>query len=111
VEANVSGLDIAREGARSRPLSRNPRGKKLKIERKKPRPKRFRGIPPPPTFDIDALPGSVRLNDTEAAAALRRSKACLENWRKDPDHPLKWSRIAGRILYEVSSIRALLKGE
>jgi hypothetical protein len=23
----------------------------------------------------------------------------LEGWRKDPDHPLKWERVLGRITY------------
>jgi hypothetical protein len=105
-------LDVTREREqRPRPLGQNTRRKKIKIQRKKPRPKRFRGIPPPLTIDIDALPDSTHLNDTETAAVIRRSKACLENWRKQPDHPLKWKLVAGRILYELSSIRALLKGE
>jgi hypothetical protein len=103
-------LDIARERDRSRPPTPKPRGK-LKIKRKKPRPKRFRGVPPLPDFDIDTLPPSTRLNETEVASVLRRSKACLENWRRQPDHPLKWSRVAGRILYDLPPIRALLKGE
>jgi hypothetical protein len=80
-----------------------------RIVRKKPR-KRFRGIPPPLTFDLDALPGSTRLNDTETAAAVRRAKFTLAVWRKQPDHPLRWRRVGGRVLYELSSIRAFLKG-
>jgi hypothetical protein len=80
------------------------------IVRKKPR-QRFRGVPPPLTFDIDALPDSTRLTETEAAAALRRSKSALENWRQQPGHPLKWRRVAGRIVYELPSIREVLKGD
>lgn len=83
-------------------------GKKLQIQRKKPRPKRFLGVPPPLTFDLDALPDSTRLSETETAAGVRRSKSCLENWRKNPDHPLKWRLVGGRVLYELSSIRAFL---
>lgn len=83
--------------------------KKLVIERKSPRT-RFRGMPPPLTFDIYALPDTTRLDETEAAAALRRSKSCLENWRKDPKHPLTWKLVAGRILYDLPPIRALLNG-
>jgi hypothetical protein len=81
-----------------------------KIVRKKPR-RRFRGMPPPLTFDIDALPDSTRLTETETAAAIRRPKSALENWRRDPDHPLRWRRVGGRVLYELPSIREFLKGE
>lgn len=100
----MSDLDVARGRAhgRSRPLFR-------KILRKKPR-KRFRGTPPPLTFDIDTLPDSTLLNETETAAAFRRAKSTLEVWRKRADHPLKWRRVGGRVLYELSSIRAFLKG-
>jgi hypothetical protein len=83
----------------------------LNFVRKKPRPKRFRGIPPLPTFDIDKLPPSTRLTEAETAAVLRRSKSCLEGWRKQPDHPLEWDRVAGRILYRLPSVQALLKGD
>jgi hypothetical protein len=97
----MSNIDIA--GSRSRrPLQR--------VLRKKPR-KRFRGTPPPLTFDVEALPDSTFLTETEAAAALRRSKACLESWRKHADHPLQWRRVNGRVLYKITSIRALLKGD
>jgi hypothetical protein len=100
----MTDVDVARERAHGR--SRQPF---QKIVRKKPRV-RFRGVPPPLTFDLDKLPASTLLNDTEAAAACRRSKAALENWRRDPDHPLRWRRVSGRILYELASIRAFLKG-
>ena len=100
----MSDLDVARGRAHGR--SRPPF---QRIVPKKPR-KRFRGTPPPLTFDLDALPDSTLLNDTETAAALRRAKSTLEVWRKQPDHPLRWRRVAGRVLYELSSIRALRKG-
>jgi hypothetical protein len=63
------------------------------------------------TFDLDALPDSTRLSETETAAAVRRAKSTLEIWRKQADHPLKWRRVGGRILYELCSIRAFLRGE
>jgi hypothetical protein len=97
-------IDIARGRAHSRsgrPFQRIPR--------KNPR-KRFRGTPPPLTFDLDALPANTLLSETEAAAACRRAKSTLEVWRKQLDHPLRWRRVAGRVLYELSSIRAFLKG-
>jgi hypothetical protein len=99
----MSDLDIARGRALARSFP------PLQIVRRKPR-KRFRGIPPPLTFDLDALPASTLLSETEAAAALRRAKSTLEVWRKQPDHPLRWRRVAGRVMYELPSIRALQKG-
>jgi hypothetical protein len=101
----MSDIDIARGRAHGR--SRRPL---QSIFRKKKR-ERFRGTPPPLPFDIHSLPDSTLLTDTETAAAIRRSKACLENWRKYADHPLKWRRVNGRVLYEITSIRALLKGD
>jgi hypothetical protein len=80
-----------------------------RIIRKKPR-QRFRGTPPPLTFDLDALPDSTLLNESETAAACRRAKSTLEVWRKQADHPLRWRRVAGRVLYELSAIRAFLMG-
>jgi hypothetical protein len=97
----MSNIEIA-HGRSRRPLQ--------SISRKKPRA-RFRGTPPPLTFDIDALPGSTLLTEAELAAILRRSKSCLENWRNYPDHPLRWRRVAGRILYELGSAREFLKGD
>jgi hypothetical protein len=100
----MSDIDVARgrpHGHSRRPLP--------SIFRKKKR-KRFRGIPPPLTFDLDALPANTLLTETEVAAACRRAKSTLEFWRKQPDHPLRWRRVAGRVLYELSSIRAFLKG-
>ena len=101
----MTDIDIARGRAHGR-----SRLSLQKIVRKKKR-ERFRGTPPPLTFDIEALPDSTRLTETETAAAIRRSKACLESWRKYADHPLKWRRVNGRVLYEITSIRALLKGD
>jgi hypothetical protein len=80
-----------------------------KIARKKPR--RFRGVPPPLTFDIDALPDSTLITDPEVCAIIRRSSPSLQNWRKFPDHPLQWRRVGGRILYELGSVREFLKGD
>jgi hypothetical protein len=100
----MSDLEIARGRVHGRSCS-----PLQKIFRKKPR-KRFRGTPPPLTFDLDALPANTLLTETKAAAACRRAKSTLEIWRKQPDHPLRWRRVAGRVLYELSSIRAFLKG-
>ena len=101
----MSDLDVAHPRALGRSNSRLQ-----KISRKKPRT-RFRGTPPPLTFDLDALPGSTRLTETETAAAIRRNKSTLELWRQYPDHPLRWQRVGGRMLYQLASIRDFLKGE
>lgn len=86
-----------------------PRKTTLVIERKTPR-NHFRGIPPPLDFDIFALPATARLNEAEAAAALRRARSALEYWRKDKAHPLTWTRVAGRILYDLPPILEMLRG-
>jgi hypothetical protein len=97
---------------RGRKVLHSKSGKPLaEIERKKKR-ERFRGVPPPPTFDIDTLAPGTFLTETEVAALLRRSTACLENWRlMDTEHPLRWQKIAGRILYQVRAVRAFLEGK
>jgi hypothetical protein len=45
---------------------------------------RYRGVPPLPTFDVYTLPLRARLTREEAAAVLRPSTACLENWQRIP---------------------------
>ena len=69
-----------------------------------------RGMPPPATFDIDTLPGSSNLTALEAAAVIRRTPGALEQWRRDPDHPLKWRYVDGRPLYRVDAVRDYLAG-
>jgi hypothetical protein len=93
-------------GRRPRPLSTDL----SKLVRKKPR-KRFRSVPPPFPFDIDTLPNSTRVTSIEAAAIIRRPVTALETWRRIPNHPLRWRRVGGRILYDLGSIREFLKGD
>ncbi|WP_164939355.1 hypothetical protein [Bradyrhizobium zhanjiangense] len=84
----------------------------LPIARKMPhatkRRRKNRGMPPPATFDIDTLPGSSNLTSLEAAAVIRRTPGALEQWRRDPNHPLKWRYIDGRPLYRVDAVRDYL---
>src|ERR1700758_4079437 len=54
------------------------------------RPRKNRGMPPPTMFDIETLPGSSNFTALEAAAVIRRTTGALEQWRRDPNHPLKW---------------------
>jgi len=74
------------------------------------RPRKNRGVPPPATFDIDTLPGSSNLTVLEAAAIIRRTPGALEQWRRDPNHPLKWRYVDGRPLYRVDTVRDYLAG-
>ena len=78
-----------------------------------PATKRYRknrGMPPPATFDIETLPGSSNLTALEAAAVIRRTPGALEQWRRDPNHPLKWRYVDGRPLYRVDAVREYLAG-
>jgi hypothetical protein len=101
--------DAARTTSTSNPArsyaSRKPSGV---IDRKTPR--RFRGVPPPLPFDIDALPDSTLLTSNETGAFARVSTSALDSWRRFPDHPLRWRLVGGRILYELGSLREFLKG-
>jgi hypothetical protein len=100
----MADLDVARgrpHGRLGPPLHR--------IVPKKPR-KRFRGTPPLPVFDFDALADGTHLTQFETAAVLRRSVSCLENWRKDPKHLLQWQYVAGRVTYTARAIRKFRKG-
>jgi hypothetical protein len=79
-----------------------------KISRAMKRRRKNRGMPPPATFDIETLPGSSNLTAFEVAAVIRRTPGALEQWRRDPDHPLKWRYVDGRPLYRVDAVRDYL---
>jgi hypothetical protein len=79
-----------------------------KMPRVTKRGRKNRGVPPPATFDIDMLPGSSNLTALEAAAVIRRTPGALEQWRRDPNHPLKWRYVDGRPLYRVDAVREYL---
>ncbi|MES5482122.1 hypothetical protein QMZ05_05135 [Bradyrhizobium sp. INPA03-11B] len=82
----------------------------LKMPPATKRRRKNRGMPPPATFDIDSLPGSSNLTVLEAAAVIRRTPGALEQWRRDPNHPLKWRYVDGRPLYRVDAVRDYLAG-
>lgn len=69
-----------------------------------------RSMPPPAKFDIDTLPGASNLTALETAAVIRRTPGALEQWRRDPNHPLKWRYVDGRPLYRVDAVRDYLSG-
>ncbi|MGY3149241.1 hypothetical protein ACVWYQ_006240 [Bradyrhizobium sp. USDA 3397] len=50
------------------------------------------------------LPGSSNLTSLEAAAVIRRTPGALEQWRRDPNHPLKWRYVDGRPLCRVDAV-------
>jgi hypothetical protein len=74
------------------------------------RGRKNRGVPPPATFDIDTLPGSANLTVLEPAAIIRRTPGALEQWRRDPNHPLKWRYVDGRPLYRVDAVHLTYVG-
>lgn len=116
VEPHVSPAELPAAQRRGRPPKLPPQdaaqaNKPTEFGFRKSPKKRFRGTPPPSVIDLATLPATSFLSEHEVAAILRRPKVSLEYWRrKVPDHPLKWRRIAGRVLYEVASLRELLKG-
>ena len=79
-----------------------------KMPRATKRHRKNRGMPPPATFDIDTLPGSSNLTALEAAAVIRRTPGALEQWRRKPNHTLKWRYVDGRPLYRVDAVRDYL---
>ncbi|MDE5446548.1 hypothetical protein FXV83_40105 [Bradyrhizobium hipponense] len=85
---------------------RTPDSLKMPLATKRHR--KNRGMPPPATFDIETLPGSSNLTALEAAAVIRRTPGALEQWRRDPNHPLKWRYVDGRPLYRVDAVREYL---
>jgi hypothetical protein len=65
-------------------------------------------VPPPPMFDIDALPASALLTQNETAGVFRKSAQTLRLWRLQKDHPLKCECIDGQWFYRVGEVRAHL---
>jgi hypothetical protein len=69
----------------------------------------FRGVPPPPVFDFDALPDGALLNEYETAGVGRWSTNTLAAWRLRKAHGLRSVVIAGGFVrYRVADIRAYL---
>jgi len=94
-------------------MSSSRRGSAAPPYRPADQPKRshhaFRGVPPPPTFDFDALPDGALLTELETAAVGRWSTNTLAAWRLRRAHGLQWVVIGGgRVRYRVSDVRAYL---
>ena len=69
----------------------------------------FRGVPPPVTFDFDALADGALLSETDVAAILRMSTNTVASWRQRPDHPLRFLVLPnGFVRYTAGHIREFL---
>src|SRR5262245_89289 len=70
---------------------------------------RNRSVPPPPRFDITALPEDAILTSRELAGWLRLSQSTLEDWRiRHPDRGPPWVVVAGRPRYRIGDVRRWL---
>ena len=68
-----------------------------------------RGLPPPATFDFEALADCALLSEIEVAAILRISTNTVGSWRRQPDHPLKWLALPnGFVRYTAGHVREYL---
>ncbi|MET4607738.1 surfactin synthase thioesterase subunit [Bradyrhizobium sp. JR4.1] len=36
---------------------------------------------------------------------IRRTPGALEQWRRHPNHPLKWRHVDGRPIYPIDAVR------
>ena len=71
---------------------------------------RKRGKPSLPTFDFSKLADDTLLDTQEAASVVRRVINTLEQWRKNPKHPLQWERVADRPMYRAGALRVYMRG-
>ena len=68
-----------------------------------------RGLPPPATFDFEALADCALLSEIEVAAILKISTNTVGSWRRQPDHPLKWLALPnGFVRYTAGHVREYL---
>jgi hypothetical protein len=79
----------------------------------KPAAKRHRdrnyGVPLPCKFDIDKLPDSAWLTNTDVAAVLRRARGTVEGWRQRPDGgPIPFEYLDNKPVYRAHAVRAFI---
>lgn len=109
-------LKPAPRGQQKKPAAPPPRKAKQRQTAKgsaeSPRDRHgFRGLPPPATFDFEALPDTSWLTESETAAVLRVAISTLAAWRQRPNPPLKCAKLRDRqIRYQVKEIRRFLAG-
>jgi hypothetical protein len=58
--------------------------------------------------DQAITPQMVKCLAATARERIRRMPGALEQWRRDPNHPLKWRYVDGRPLYRVDAVRDYL---
>jgi hypothetical protein len=70
----------------------------------------FRGVPPPLVgVSLHALAPDALLTEYEVASIGRWSTNTLTFWRRDLNHPLKWTRVyGGRIRYFAGDVKIFL---
>ena len=69
----------------------------------------FRGLPPPATFSLAELADDAWVTEYEVASLGRWSTNPVATWRKNPNHPLKWTTTrGGRVRYRVAAVREFL---
>jgi hypothetical protein len=112
VQRAVEAALVAVLQEQKRPAKSPPASKVKRVKAAAGSPKRshrgFRGLPPPPEFDLDAMPAANLLTEYETAAATRLSTSTLAAWRKRPDHPLQWVKIGTRVRYRAGSVRQFI---
>jgi hypothetical protein len=72
--------------------------------------RRFRGIPPPPSFSLAALADDVQLTEIETASALRESIIGVSKKRLAGTDGLDWRYVDGRPRCIVGSLKKKLAG-
>jgi hypothetical protein len=69
----------------------------------------FRGTPPPASFSLQALPDDAQLTEAEVAAIGRWSTNTVAQWRRQPNHPLRWELVAGRFVrYRAGDLKTYI---
>jgi hypothetical protein len=69
----------------------------------------FRGTPPPASFSLQDLPDDAQLTEGEVASVGRWSISTVASWRRQPDHPLQWERVAGKFIrYRAGKLKAFM---
>ena len=66
---------------------------------------RFRGVPPPPDFDLNKLPDGAELRQEDVAAWRRWSLAYTERMRRDGSDGLDWKIVNNRPRTTAGSLK------
>ncbi len=66
---------------------------------------RFRGVPPPPDFDLNELPDGAELRQADVAAWRRQSLAYVERCRREKTDGLEWKIVNNRPRTTAGSLK------